>query len=624
MARSAAIVTRGAGPAQIFGTVSMRARTEVDKESRLVSFEDIEITDASFPSSPSLRGTLMKAVRESAAYWPRTVSLDRLLADLDITQSEVKTESIALKNDPPEIIWSKSPAALILIDSQPVYRPVPGTRYSRVVNTPALLLFDSAAGTFYLDGGGCWWMTATSLNGPWTAATNPPGELDAIKQQFTKDEEKEPGTKASPASSAPPAVYVSTAPAELVTTQGEPVYSPIPNTNLLYVRNSGNDIFMEVKSQQYYLLLAGRWFMAKSLNGPWAWMPGERSPGDFKRISPTGPKGNVLASVPGTEQAREAVIANQIPETATVRRSEAKLEVSYFGDPAFEPIEGTTLGYAVNTSSEVIRADGGYYSALHGVWFVAPGPLGPWVVADTIPAAIYTIPPSSPLFHLRYVYVYGATPDFVYVGYMPGYVGAFVSDSVVVFGTGWWYPGTLCGDFWCGWPWTWGLGFEFSYWGGGWFWFPAHHYWWYHPTPFTHRIFAEHWNPQVTAANREWVRGNVNAYSHWAGNAVVARNIASRGASAHAAATRPDLYAGQDGQIYQRRTDGWYRQNGAGSWEKLPANSKLDQQRDSRSLGQTRQQEFERRGQSPGIPRTVAPPRTMSPPRSAGGRGRGR
>ena len=31
---------------------------------------------------------------------------------------------------------------------------------------------------------------------------------------------------------------------------------------------------------------------------------------------------------------------------------------------------------------------------------------------------------------------------YVYVGYTPGYVGAFVDDGVVVFGSGWSYPGT--------------------------------------------------------------------------------------------------------------------------------------------------------------------------------------
>ncbi len=624
-ARSAVIVTRKEDPTQIFGIVSINARTEVDRETRLVSFEDIAIKDANFPSAASLQPALLQAVRDSVPNWPRTVSLDRLLADLSITQSEAQAESIRLKNNPPRIIFSSAPAVLILIDGEPVYRPVEGTRYTRVVNTPALLLFDSSTQTFYLDGIQ-WWMTASSLNGPWTAAPNPPQDLDEIRQQAKQSEQEEPGvpTPNIPAGN-PPGVYVSTIPAELIVTRGEPTYAPIPKTSLLYVTDSDNDIFMDTKSQQYYTLLAGRWFRAKSLEGAWEWTPGEQLPRDFAKISPDSPKGHVLASIPGTEQAREAVIANQIPQTATVRRAEAKLNVKYSGPPEFRPIAGTDMEYAINTSSEVIHAEGRYYSVEHGIWFVADDPQGPWAVADMIPACIYTIPASSPLFHDRYVYVYGATPEYVYVGYTPGYMGAFIDDGVVVFGTGWWYPGMWCGDFWCGWPWTWGFGFQFSYWGGGWFWRPIGHYWWYYTTPVVHRAFYEHWNPHWGTPNRTWVRGNVNAYSHWQGNAVVAHTFQPRGTiSPQGLAARPDVYAGRDGQVYEHRSEGWYRQNNAGEWQRTPANPGLEQQRESRSFGQTRQREFESRGQSPGIPRTVAPPRMSAPPmRSAPSGGRG-
>ena len=172
-ARSAVIVTLKGHPTQIFGTVSISARTEVDKETRLVSLEDINVKEANFPSASSLQGNLRKAVRESVSSWPHTVSLDRLLADLSITQTETKAETVRLKNEPPRIIFSKEPAVLILIEGDPVYRAVEGTPYTRVVNTPALLLFNSAAGTFYLDGGSGW-MTASSLTGPWTSAANSP------------------------------------------------------------------------------------------------------------------------------------------------------------------------------------------------------------------------------------------------------------------------------------------------------------------------------------------------------------------------------------------------------------------------------------------------------------------
>jgi hypothetical protein len=609
-ARSAVIVTLKGDPTEIFGTVLIRARTEVDKEARLVSLEDIEIKEANFPSATALQGKLRKAVRESVPSWPRTVSLDRLLADLAINQTETKAEMIRFKNDPPRIIFSKAPAVLILIDGDPVHRGVEGTTYTRVVNTPALLLFNSTAGALYLDGGS-WWMTASLLTGPWTAAANPPQDLDGIKQQLTKDEEKEPAGSAATPPGKPPAVYVSTVPAELLVTQGDPAYAPITRTSLLYATNSDNDIFMDTESQQYYTLLAGRWFRAKSLDGPWEWVPGEQLPGDFARIPVDSPKGHVLASIPGTEQAREAIIANQIPQTATVQRSEARLDVQYDGPPQFHPIEGTDMEYAINTSAEVLHAAGRYYAVQHGVWFVANSAQGPWAVAEMIPAEIYTIPPSCPLYHLRYVYVYGATPEFVYVGYTPGYTGAFISDGVVVFGTGWWYPG-WCGvlpPFYCfGWPWTWGFGFRFSYWGGGWFWRPAGNFWWYHTTPVTHRIFSEHWNMHWNTPNRTWIRGNVNAYSHWEGNGVVTHSFRQPArVSPQGSASHPDLYVGRGGQIYQHRSEGWYQQDKSGQWQRTPSNPGLELQRRSRALGQSRQGEFENGGQSPGVPRTSVP-----------------
>ena len=83
-------------------------------------------------------------------------------------------------------------------------------------------------------------------------------------------------------------------------------------------------------------------------------------------------------------------------------------------------------------------------------WFTAPSPDGPWSVATSVPAAIYDIPPASPLHYVTYVDVYSSTPEEVYVGYTPGYVGSVVApDGVVVYGTGYdytpwigstWYP----------------------------------------------------------------------------------------------------------------------------------------------------------------------------------------
>jgi len=103
------------------------------------------------------------------------------------------------------------------------------------------------------------------------------------------------------------------------------------------------------------------------------------------------------------------------------------------------------------------------------VWFVASSPAGPWAIATSVPVVIYTIPVSSPLHYVTYVKVYGSTPEVVYVGYTPGYYGTVVtSSSVVVYGSGWYYP-PYVGAYWYGWPYTYGYGAAFT-WGvaSGW------------------------------------------------------------------------------------------------------------------------------------------------------------
>ena len=56
-------------------------------------------------------------------------------------------------------------------------------------------------------------------------------------------------------------------------------------------------------------------------------------------------------NVAGTPQAKEAVLENSIPQTATIDRKKATTKVEYAGEPKFEKIADTDLEYAVNTGS---------------------------------------------------------------------------------------------------------------------------------------------------------------------------------------------------------------------------------------------------------------------------------
>ena len=130
-----------------------------------------------------------------------------------------------------------------------------------------------------------------------------------------------------------------------------------------------------------------------------------------------------------------------IPQTAEISRKDAKLDVQYDGPPKFTPIPNTSLDYAENTPSEVIRSNGKYFAVEEGVWYVASAPGGPWSVSDTRPVGVDAIPPSSPVYNTKFVYVYSSTPAFVRVGYLPGYRWSFPYRGTIVYGTGWHYRG---------------------------------------------------------------------------------------------------------------------------------------------------------------------------------------
>jgi hypothetical protein len=107
-----------------------------------------------------------RVVRDSLLSWPRTISLDRHLADLAITGVQAAGQSAPLKTDPSTIICSQVPSLLILIDGEPVMKSLElkGRHdISASSNAPALILLDTGSSRYYPDGGNLW-MAATSLN----------------------------------------------------------------------------------------------------------------------------------------------------------------------------------------------------------------------------------------------------------------------------------------------------------------------------------------------------------------------------------------------------------------------------------------------------------------------------
>ncbi len=475
-ARAAVAITTGQAKQTIYGVLWFTARTEIDKANRLVVMTDFVITKVSFPTAADKTSLYQELMQQRVPKAGEVIALDRLLADMAAGQSEDENTGYQLKNDPPRIFFSTRPAILILIDGHPETRPLKDTSLNRIINTRVLILQDESNGKFYLhlmDG----WMEASAPTGPWVIARGTPealdnamktaaasGQVDLLEGSAANTGDIKPSLSAAERADAIPNVYASTEPAELLQTQGDPLVAAIDGTRLVYVSNTENDIFIDASTQSHYVLISGRWFRAQTMNGPWEYVPGNQLPADFAMIPPDHPKADVLVSVAGTPQAREALIANRIPQTTTVARNAASPAITYDGQPQFKVIEKTSLMYAINTPTPVIAVSANsYYAVEHGVWFVAASPAGPWAVAASVPAAIYAIPPSSPLHYVTYVKVYGSTPEVVYVGYTSGYNGTVVSSSnVVVFGTGWRVPGYV-GTYWYGCAWTYGYGAGFAW-----------------------------------------------------------------------------------------------------------------------------------------------------------------
>jgi hypothetical protein len=467
----------------VYGVIWFSSRALTDRDTRMVQFAETQVEQIRFPQSTSVQEKqLTETLRQESDKWmPTEISLDRLLA-LTAAVEKGKMQAERLNMDPPRIIFTTTPSALILINGKPELRKVENSAFERVINTPFLILYDPASKTYFTRGGEFWY-TATNVMGPWKNVDDPPLPVVELANRIMEPQDNETSDQPKPKS--PPQIIVATQPTELIASEGEPKFSPLQGTGLLYMSNTPSEVFMEVRSQQYYVLLAGRWFQSRSLaKGPWTYVASENIPQDFKRIPPGSPKGHILAFVAGTREAEEAVLDAQIPQTATVKRSEAKLSVTYDGSPKFEPIKNTEMQYAVNTKTQVIKLKDKFYAVDEAVWFVSDSPTGPWVLADNVPPEIDTIPPESPVYNVKYVRVYDSTPDVVHVGYTPGYLGSYVYGDTIVYGTGYYYPGwfgsvyypapvtwgfaPIYNPFYCNWGFGWGYGAGFVsgfYWG---------------------------------------------------------------------------------------------------------------------------------------------------------------
>jgi hypothetical protein len=422
------------------GTVRLEGDTSVAVDDRLVNFTNVKIAESHFAT---LSNDQVKAVVEDLVKivpaGALVIGLDRVLARLDKSTIIPKNDA-DVKADPPPIFYSTGKAILVNIDSDPIWSPIMGNDLKFAVNTNWDLFQHTQTNAYFLRNEKTW-LSATDIKGPW----KPAGKLPDSFKKLPDDENWKDVRDALPGKSLKsedmPQVFVSTKPAEMILLTGAPSYVTVGNTKLLWVNNTESDVFRLGRTGPVYFLISGRWFSAPDFTGPWTFATLTLPP-EFKQIPLSHARSRVLASVPGTDQAAEAVLLAQVPQYATVNKKEIKApEVAYDGGTAqFQPIEKTTLQRAVNTDKDIIKVGDLYYMCFQGVWFMGKSPTGPWEATGSVPGQIYEIPASSPAHNVTYVTVEDNTDDTAVYVAAAAYTGMMVAWGCVVWGSGYYYP----------------------------------------------------------------------------------------------------------------------------------------------------------------------------------------
>jgi hypothetical protein len=607
------------------GSIKIEADTKVSTAERLVGFSVLRITESHFPTvSREQVREVVAEVEEAIPQQERVIGLDRVLASIDRSQITPK-EVPGVKADPPIIHFSQTPAIIVNLDGDPIWSPIAGNDLKFAVNTNWDLFEHGPTKTYYLRNDASW-MQAADWKGPWTpVSAKLPESFGKLPADANWQDVKAalPGKKVAPEKAAK--VFVSTAPAELILLFGPPVYQVVPGTQLGWVSNTESDVFRMGHDGPVYYLVAGRWFSAPGFTGPWTFAS-LTLPEDVKKISLEHPRSRVLASVPGTQQAAEGVLLAQVPQTARVNKKQMKApEVTYMGEPKFEKVEKTKVERAVNTDKSIIKVGDMYYMCYEGVWFMGSSPTGPWTVASKVPGEIYEIPISSPAHTVTYVTVEDDDDEWATFATAAMYTGVMVAWGCAVWGSGWYYP-PYYGGFYGGYPMyrgyypTYGYGASYNPWTGaygrgavaygpyGGAGVGAR----YNPRtgtysrgaaaygPYGSRSAGQAYNPRTGAYGQtrqgsnvygSWGSTQVQRGDNWASTNRATNNVTgnttrtTRTSGGGAAVTRTgpggtggvvrtgsgDVYAGRDGNVYQRDGAGnWSPQEGGGANRPTP------------------------------------------------------
>ncbi len=612
-------LTEEASPS--LGVIKFSARTDADLDNQEVLLAGFELRSSKFSDLDEATSQKISAEIEKILAHEKAViiSMDRIIAGLPANQPKTRSLESQINLEAPPIFISEDLAYLVMLDGEPILQQIEDSDLTFAVNTNWDLFYKKENETFYILVEDLW-LETQDLKGDWKVAENLPEDFSALPDDDNWAAVRENLEGGKPEGDIP-SLFVSYQPAELILFEGEPLLESIEGTQLMWATNTDSDILFSLETNNYYFLVSGRWFRTPDLNsGNWTFATPEM-PGDFALIPADHPRGRVRVAVAGTPEADEAILLAGVPQKAKIKRSEAKIDVTYSGEPEFEAIVGTEMSYAVNTASSVIKVRDNYLAVEDGVWFTSKSPTGPWEVSTEVPDEIYTIPANSPVHNTTYVYVYSHTTEYVYTGYTSGYWGVYVGFGAVMYGAGWYHsPYYYYNPFRPYYPYYYGHWASYGYrsyynphtgtYGrGGFVYGPYGGYGAgarYNPSTGAYARgavaygngWAEGW---AQAYNPSTGRGamtyqGANSYSNWGTSAVRGDNgwvqtahyrdadqgafgyRTSEGGVGGIAYKDGNVYAGRDGNVYRRDESGNWQKNDGGSWNNVdvPSRDSID------------------------------------------------
>ena len=464
----AQVVSRVAPPGQVVaavvGTAVIVAQAEPgadDGELELHSFTVQSLSFGGAEAADDERASLQRAIG------PKAIAITRRALVHDMHAVNARAASTPGLGDlVPSIVVARRRTVLVSIEGDPRFAAVGDTGWRRVTNTPFIVL-QAQDGSFLVRLGASRWMGSASLGSGYAPVdAPPPAVVAALGTAPPPPPSVAPVGSGFADPSAPGApgadVLVATQPTVLVAMNGEPQLAGVA-PGVSWVTNARATVLRTVAPDAWWVLAAGRWFSAPALEGPWARVAADAVPPAFAKL-PGGRRFDAAkASVAGTPEAAQALVAAQEARSIRVSRATARCGVAWNGEPRWQPIDGTLLRGSANASQPVIECDRAYWCCDGGLWFRAEDPQGPWTLCDDLPDAIDGISAASPLFPVTGVDVVGADASSVTFAYTPAYLGTFIDGGTVVYGTGWDEPGIeLPNDGWAAQPQTYSLPVQFD------------------------------------------------------------------------------------------------------------------------------------------------------------------